>query len=168
VEAGVDDRASASRRPGLEQIPKEISKWPRRAGGEKGPHPLQGFLAVLRRQVKLGGKKGSHPLSRGLPCLRALPETPRRSHHFGNLFWHLLYAFGPDLRSPEKTAGRSEESALEGSLSRPGCCNGSWPGTRMSGAPPATDCDRLWGLKHWRSRQWGTLAGARKNGAVDC
>jgi hypothetical protein len=30
------------------------------------------------------------PLSRGLPCLRALPETPRRSHHFGNLFWHLL------------------------------------------------------------------------------
>jgi hypothetical protein len=44
--------------------------------------------------------------------------------------------------------GRLEESALEGSLSRPGCCNGSWRGARMSGALPATDCDRLWGLKH--------------------
>ena len=63
--------------------------------------------------------------------------------------------------------GRLEESALEGSLSRPGCFNGSWRGARMSEAPPATDCDRLWGLKHWRSRQRGTLAGARKNGAVD-
>jgi len=26
----------------------------------------------------------------GLTCLRALPETPRRCHHFGNLFRHLL------------------------------------------------------------------------------
>ena len=26
----------------------------------------------------------------GLACLRALPETPRRCHHFGNLFWDLL------------------------------------------------------------------------------
>jgi hypothetical protein len=26
----------------------------------------------------------------GLACLRALPETPRRCHHFGNLFRHLL------------------------------------------------------------------------------
>jgi hypothetical protein len=27
---------------------------------------------------------------KGLPRLRALPETPRRCHHFGNLFWRLL------------------------------------------------------------------------------
>ena len=26
----------------------------------------------------------------GLTCLRALPETPRRCHHFGNLFRHSL------------------------------------------------------------------------------
>jgi hypothetical protein len=26
----------------------------------------------------------------GLACLRALPATPRRCHHFGNLFLHLL------------------------------------------------------------------------------
>jgi len=37
----------------------------------------------------LVGRKGPTPFW-GLPCLRALPETPRRCHHFGNLFRHLL------------------------------------------------------------------------------
>jgi hypothetical protein len=33
----------------------------------------------------LVGRKGPTPFM-GLTCLRALPETPRRCHHFGNLF----------------------------------------------------------------------------------
>jgi hypothetical protein len=37
----------------------------------------------------LVGRKGRTPFL-GLACLRALPETPRRCHHFGNLFWQLL------------------------------------------------------------------------------
>ena len=57
-------------------MPKEISKWPGprpkhfrgnclgkgwRADGEKGPHPLQGSLAVLRRRVKPWWEERSHP-----------------------------------------------------------------------------------------------------------
>jgi hypothetical protein len=34
--------------------------------------------------------------------------------------------------------GRLEESASQGSLSRPDWCNGSWRDARMSGAPAAT------------------------------
>ena len=37
----------------------------------------------------LVGRKGPTPFW-GLACLRALPETHRRCHHFGNLFRHLL------------------------------------------------------------------------------
>jgi Glycosyl hydrolases family 32 N-terminal domain len=102
----------------LEQIPKEISKWPRRNGlsARKRQRPMSkdlGLLpmtpqtghcaraasqAVLKELLEKGlarrGVSGcvasAGQALQGLPCLRALPETPRRSHHFGNLFWHLL------------------------------------------------------------------------------
>jgi hypothetical protein len=44
--------------------------------GEKGPHPLQGSLAVLPRQVKPWWEERVGPTPfLGLICLRALPET---------------------------------------------------------------------------------------------
>jgi hypothetical protein len=50
-----------------------------------------------------------------------------------------IYAFGRIYdRRRKLREGRLEESALQGSLSRPGCCNGSWRRARMSGAPAAT------------------------------
>ncbi len=44
---------------------------------------------LARRRVS-GCVASAGPARRGVTCLRALPETPRRCHHFGNLFRHLL------------------------------------------------------------------------------
>ena len=102
----------------LEQIPKEISKWPRRNGlsarkrqrpmsVDLGPVPLTqqtGHCARAASQALLKELLGKGLARRGvsgcvasagqalwgLACLRALPETPRRCHHFGNLFRDLL------------------------------------------------------------------------------
>jgi hypothetical protein len=68
----------------LEQMPKEISKGLVRRGVCGG---------VASAGQALVGRKGPTPFW-GLACLRALPETPRHCHHFGNLFRHLLYAPG--------------------------------------------------------------------------
>jgi len=102
----------------LEQMPEEISKWPRRNGlsARKRQRPMSkdlGLLpmtpqtghcaraasqAILKESLENGlarrGVSGcvasAGQALRGLSCLRALPETPRPCHHFGNLFRHLL------------------------------------------------------------------------------
>ncbi len=102
----------------LEQMPKEISKWPRRNGlsARKRPRPMsidlglvpltpqKGHCARAASQAILKELLGKGLARRGvsggvaapanphglLPPRRALPETPRRCHHFGNLFRHLL------------------------------------------------------------------------------
>ena len=103
----------------LEQMPKEISKWPRRNGlsARKRQSPMSIDLGLLPLTPQTGhfARTASRSTSEriaweragaarglwgcvasagqalwGLTCLRALPETPRRCHHFGNLFRHLL------------------------------------------------------------------------------
>ena len=110
----------------LEQMPKEISKWPRRNGlyARKRQRPMSidlglvpltpqtGHCAQAASQAVLkellgkglarGWGEGAPSPSRvsgcvasagqalwELTCLRALPETSRRCHHFGNLFRYL-------------------------------------------------------------------------------
>ena len=48
----------------------------------------------------------------GLACLRALPDTPRRCHHFGNLFRHLLYFSRGSYR--KRTGGFTQSKEKEG------------------------------------------------------
>jgi tetratricopeptide (TPR) repeat protein len=80
----------------------------------------EGPLAVAEADQALVERKGP-TLLLGLACLRALPETPRRSHHFGNLFWHLLYEvanFNPVLKALAqavygKLPDASNEKAVE-------------------------------------------------------
>jgi hypothetical protein len=100
-------------------MPKEISKWPRRKGlsARKGQRPMSIDLGLVPLTPQTGhcARAASQALLKellgkglarrgvsgcvasagqalwGLTCLRALPVTPRRCHHFGNLFRHLLY-----------------------------------------------------------------------------
>ena len=72
----------------LEQMPKEISKWPRTASQAILSELLGKGLA--RRGVS-GCVASAGQALWGLTRLRALPETPRRCHHFGYLFRHLLW-----------------------------------------------------------------------------
>ena len=66
-----------------------LGKGLARGWGEGAPSPSRVSGCVASAGQALVGRKGPTPFL-GLTCLRALPETPRRCHHFGNLFRHLL------------------------------------------------------------------------------
>ena len=66
-----------------------LGKGLARGWGEGAPSPSRVSGCVASAGQALVGRKGPTPFL-GLTCLRALPETPRHCHHFGNLFRHLL------------------------------------------------------------------------------
>ena len=123
---------------------KEISKWPRRNGlsARKRQRPMSLDLGLLTLTPQKGdcARAASQAVLKellgkglarrgvsgcvasagqalwGLACLRALPETPRRCHHFGNSFRYLLSrrTSGRNCRKrPQyKKSGRSSERPL--------------------------------------------------------
>jgi hypothetical protein len=86
-----DDTAERPLRPAASQaaLKESLEKGLARRWGEGAPSPSGVSDCVASASQALVGRKGPTPF-KGLPRLRALPETPQRCHHFGNLFWHSL------------------------------------------------------------------------------